>query len=314
MESPKSHAPDVIVLPNDTPEVQIQQMISQENTSRLQEIQTHIMLKQEYEKQRESELKQLIFAINQDVKNASEHSNSISKLLNLYFIKDRIEQSNITPEQFKEIQDKEYYGKLLAKIGHEYSKASQQLTENHFATIDKFYNGRSKIAALIKEISDSELKIPKIQSTIQETETAIRRLKNPGCLGRLDVLIIWGVLTILVQWRVGFDFGSFSQFITGILGTIGGALALTVGFVWVFDRLFSRYRKSDTGQANMATKLEQAKAKESKLDSYRKNLETTEGRITELKKQLDENNKYIEDFFEQNPFLLPLRKEVLSES
>lgn len=178
------------------------------------EMQTLLTTRQEYVNKRESQFKQLVFDLNQNVENALSYQDSLSRLVYLHLIQYRVNKYEVTPNWLSEIQDKEYTKKTIDTIRDEYLNAYQSITDDVFRDIEELENRRKDTLSLTSQWRKVHGEIEKIQGDIQKLSERLRGiwdsvLKRESDLKQLNSKLEWiqnprkRLKYVTIAWGIG---------------------------------------------------------------------------------------------------------------
>jgi len=160
---------------DDASSIQLEQLLAQEEIRKLQEVQTYLLMKQESERQKENEVKQLFFILNDDKKNALAYEDNLSKYFNLLLIKIRLAENGMFPELLTEIQDKEYAKKSLKSINYHYREAYDSLTKVDIENLVTLEKKKQQIPLLFSKLNGLKKDLKNKQDELQ---CEIKKLKD----------------------------------------------------------------------------------------------------------------------------------------
>lgn len=104
---------ELIAIQKELVHLQEQNIQLQQQQLLQQQIQSKIQLENTKNNQKQKELKQAIFSVNNSIEEALDKDDNLIRLIHLESIKNELIINNINPDEFDEIQDKEYSKKVI---------------------------------------------------------------------------------------------------------------------------------------------------------------------------------------------------------
>jgi len=185
-----------------------------------QKIQSNLLIQSEIRANRQRELKSSIFSFNEEIQNTLLLSDRLERYTVFSIMAKELDECNIHPKEFEEIQDKEYVRTIIESIHNNIKLAFESLTDKDQedlitlkTSISSQSESRSKSILLESDIKTAESLKNKIYIKLEKTKSVIAPIVwilsglllfvvfSAGIVLIYVGVIIWGIIILLERRR-----------------------------------------------------------------------------------------------------------------